>query len=80
MNLRRGQRGQGASTSIPMAQELDDHQCLGYLGLPAQYSGWRYRVGNKEVTTHVSGKCRANNSEVLPQMALGGAGIVMFPT
>jgi DNA-binding transcriptional LysR family regulator len=61
-------------------QELNDHQCLVYLGLPAQHSGWRYRVGSKEVTMHVTGKCRVNNSEVLLQLALGGAGIVMFPT
>ncbi|MDB5771477.1 MAG: hypothetical protein JWM42_1851, partial [Burkholderia sp.] len=61
-------------------QELSDHQCLGYLGLPVQHSGWRYRVGNKEVIMQPSGKCRVNNSEVLLQLALGGFGIVMFPT
>jgi DNA-binding transcriptional LysR family regulator len=61
-------------------QELNGHQCLVYLGVPAQHNGWRYRVGNKEVTIHVNGKCRVNTSEVLLQLALGGAGIVMFPT
>jgi DNA-binding transcriptional LysR family regulator len=61
-------------------QELNDHQCLGYLGLPAQHSGWRYRAGNRDVMMHPSGKCRVNNSEVLIQLALGGVGIVMFPT
>lgn len=63
-----------------MPQELAEHQCLVYHGLPAQHSDWSYRVGNKEVTMHVNGKCRVNSSEVLLQMALGGAGIVMFPT
>jgi DNA-binding transcriptional LysR family regulator len=61
-------------------QELNDHQCLGYLGLPAQHSGWRYRAGNRDVMMHPAGKCRANNSEVLIQLALGGVGIVIFPT
>lgn len=61
-------------------QDLNDHQCLGYLGLPAQSSGWRYRAGNRELIMHPTGKCRVNNSEVLLQLALGGVGIVMFPT
>jgi DNA-binding transcriptional LysR family regulator len=61
-------------------QELNDHQCLGYLGLPTQSSGWRYRAGNRELIMHPAGKCRVNNSEVLLQLALGGVGIVMFPT
>jgi DNA-binding transcriptional LysR family regulator len=61
-------------------QDLSHHQCLVYQGIPALRSGWRYRIGNKEMTLPVSGRCRVNNSEVLLQMALDGAGIVLFPT
>lgn len=61
-------------------QDLSQHQCLVYQGMPALHSGWRYRVGNKEVTQQVSGRCRVNTSEVLLQMALDGMGIVLFPT
>lgn len=61
-------------------QDLRHHQCLLYQGIPAPRSGWRYRVGSKEVAPAVSGRCRVNNSEVLLQMALDGAGIIVFPT
>lgn len=61
-------------------QELTQHHCLVYQGIPALHSGWRYRVGNRELAMHVHGKCRVNNSEVLLQLALDGAGIVLFPT
>lgn len=70
-----------ARHGTPMTpQDLNRHQCLLYQGIPALHSGWRYRVGSKEVTLHVSGRCRVNNSEVLLQMALDGMGIVLFPT
>lgn len=61
-------------------QELDRHQCLVYQGVPTLRSGWRYQVGNKEISLQPSGKCRVNNSEVLLQLALDGMGIVLFPT
>jgi len=61
-------------------QELVDHHCLVYQGIPALRSGWRYVIGNKEVSVPVTGKCRVNNSEVLLQLALDGMGIVLFPT
>ena len=61
-------------------QELLNHDCLVYQGIPALRSGWRFVSGNKEVTLPVSGKCRVNNSEVLMQLALDGMGIVLFPT
>ena len=61
-------------------QELDRHQCLVYQGVPTLCSGWRYQVGNKEISLQPSGKCRVNNSEVLLQLALDGMGIVLFPT
>ncbi len=61
-------------------QELRDHQCLIYQGIPALRSGWRYRIGNKEVALQLAGKCRVNNSEVLLQLALNGEGIILFPT
>lgn len=61
-------------------QELSRHQCLVYQGIPALHSGWRYRVGGKEMTLQISGRCRVNTSEVLLQMALDGMGIVLFPT
>jgi DNA-binding transcriptional LysR family regulator len=61
-------------------QELSRHQCLVYQGIPAMRHGWRYRIGGKEITLPVSGKCRVNNSEVLLQLALDGMGIAMFPT
>lgn len=61
-------------------QELMQHQCLTYQGVPALRSGWRYMVGSREVSIHPTGRVRVNNSEVLLQMALDGAGIVLFPT
>lgn len=61
-------------------QELMQHQCLVYQGVPALRSGWRYVVGNKEVSIHPTGRVRVNTSEVLLQLALDGAGIVLFPT
>ena len=61
-------------------QELDRHQCLVYQGVPTLRSGWRYQMGNKEISLQPSGKCRVNNSEVLLQLALDGMGIVLFPT
>ncbi|RJF99462.1 LysR family transcriptional regulator [Noviherbaspirillum saxi] len=61
-------------------QELAQHQCLVYQGIPALRSGWRYQTGSKEISLSVNGKCRVNNSEVLLQLALDGLGIVLFPT
>lgn len=61
-------------------QELAQHQCLVYQGAPAMRSDWRYGVGNREIVVHPNGRLRVNNSEVLLQMALDGAGIVLFPT
>jgi DNA-binding transcriptional LysR family regulator len=61
-------------------QDLKHHQCLLYQGIPALGNVWRYRVGTREVTPPVSGRCRVNSSEVLLQMALDGMGIVLFPT
>ncbi|HEV2612989.1 MAG TPA: LysR family transcriptional regulator [Noviherbaspirillum sp.] len=61
-------------------QDLLQHRCLVYQGIPALRSGWHYRIGNKEVSLAVTGNCRVNNSEVLLHMALDGMGIIMFPT
>lgn len=61
-------------------QDLLQHDCLVYQGIPALRSGWRYMIGNKEVPLQVNGKCRVNNSEVLLQLALDGMGIILFPT
>ncbi|HZW13629.1 MAG TPA: LysR family transcriptional regulator [Noviherbaspirillum sp.] len=61
-------------------QDLLQHDCLVYQGIPALRSGWRYMIGNKEVPLQVGGKCRVNNSEVLLQLALDGMGIILFPT
>ncbi|HYD61902.1 MAG TPA: LysR family transcriptional regulator [Noviherbaspirillum sp.] len=63
-------------------QELLNHDCLVYHGIPAPHSGWRYMIGNKEVSLDVStsSRCRVNNSEALIQLALGGMGIILFPT
>ncbi len=62
-------------------QDLMQHRCLVHNGIAALRSGpWHYRVGTREVAVRVRGKVRVNNSEVLLQMALEGAGIVLFPT
>lgn len=61
-------------------QELNKHYCLLYQGMPSLPSGWRYQVGNREISLQPGGKCRVNNSEVLLQLALDGMGIVLFPT
>ena len=60
--------------------DLLEHDCLLYHGIPASREGWRYKVGNKEVAVNVGGRYRVNNSEALLQLAIGGMGIVMFPT
>ncbi len=61
-------------------QDLLQHHCLLYQGIPALRSGWRYHIGGKEVSPPINGRCRVNNSEVLLQLALGGMGIILFPT
>ncbi|CAN5206731.1 LysR family transcriptional regulator [soil metagenome] len=61
-------------------QDLAKHNCLTLHGLPTLNGGWRYRVGSKEQIMPAPGNCRANNSEVLLQMAINGMGIVLFPT
>ncbi|HVL77418.1 MAG TPA: LysR family transcriptional regulator [Noviherbaspirillum sp.] len=62
-------------------QDLLRHACLTYEGIPALRGGdWRYRVAGRELSVRVGGRVRVNNSEVLLQMALDGAGIVLFPT
>ena len=61
-------------------QDLRDHDCLMYHGMPASREGWRFMVGNKEVAVNVGGRCRVNNSEALIRLAVGGMGIVLFPT
>jgi DNA-binding transcriptional LysR family regulator len=61
-------------------QDLLQHQCLVYNGLPALNTGWVYRMGSKERKIGVSGKLKVNNSEVLLNLALEGAGIALFPT
>ena len=61
-------------------QDLLQHNCLMYQGLPAKRGGWRFRVGSREVSVPVTGNCRVNNQDVLHAMAIDGAGIAMFPT
>jgi DNA-binding transcriptional LysR family regulator len=61
-------------------QDLLNHECLTYQGPSASRMGWHYRIGNKEVTLPVTGKCRVNNTEALLHLALEGMGIVLFPT
>jgi len=61
-------------------RDLAEHDCLMYHGMPANRDGWRYMVGNKEVAVNVGGRCRVNNSEALLQLAIGGMGVVLFPT
>jgi DNA-binding transcriptional LysR family regulator len=61
-------------------QDLLNHDCLVYHGIPATRAGWRYRVGSKEISVDVNSKCRINNSAALMQLAIGGMGIVQFPT
>lgn len=70
-----------ATHGIPTTpQDLMQHQCLTYQGVPAMRSGWRYLVGNREVSIYPNGRVRVNNSEVLLHMALDGIGIILFPT
>lgn len=61
-------------------RDLLKHQCLQYFGTSEVHLSWRYEVGNKEVVVPISGRCRANSSEVLLQLALNGMGIVLYPT
>lgn len=61
-------------------QDLLKHRCLVYQDHPSLSHGWPYKVGNKVVKVPVSGNCRVNNSGVLLELALAGAGIVLSPT
>ncbi len=61
-------------------QDLLKHQCLVYQDHASLSHGWPYKVGNKVVKVPVSGNCRVNNSGVLLELALAGAGIVLSPT
>jgi DNA-binding transcriptional LysR family regulator len=61
-------------------QDLMDHQCLVYQNHAFLSNGWPYKVGNKIAKIKVSGNCRVNNSGVLLELALAGAGIILSPT
>jgi DNA-binding transcriptional LysR family regulator len=62
--------------------QLSEHACLSYLRDAAAQS-WTFETGSgrraERVVVAVHGQLRANNSEVLREAVLGGAGIALLP-
>lgn len=60
-------------------EDLADHNCLCF-SYSTGYEIWRFK-GDKEVCeVKVNGSLVANNSEVLRQVCLDGAGLILMPT
>lgn len=67
---------QGAP-SVPA--DLTQHNCLTFAYSQGRQS-WRFVGAKGEKTVPVNGSLRSNNSEVLREAALGGAGIALLPS
>ncbi|MGI8500766.1 MAG: LysR family transcriptional regulator [Hassallia sp.] len=60
-------------------EELAHHNCLLFKYFTG-YDVWRFQRGTDVFEVKVSGSLVANNSEVLRQVCLDGAGIIVMPT
>ncbi|MBT5192379.1 MAG: LysR family transcriptional regulator [Rhodospirillaceae bacterium] len=60
-------------------EELHDHNCFGYLYLDSG-TDWNLEGANGSVSIPLQGNLRANNGEVLRDVALAGTGIMVLPT
>jgi DNA-binding transcriptional LysR family regulator len=70
-----------AEHGTPQApQDLLQHQCLTNPGQSGYGSGWRYWMDGREQVVNTHGSFRVTSSDVLIQLALGGMGLVLFPT
>ena len=59
--------------------DLARHNCLTFAYSQGRQS-WRFAGAQGEKTVPVKGSLRSNNSEVLREAALGGAGLVLLPS
>lgn len=59
--------------------DLPQHNCLTFAYSQGRQS-WRFAGACGEKTVPVKGSLRANNSELLREAALGGAGLVLLPS
>ena len=66
----------GEPAAVP---DLKRHNCLVYSRGQAP-DEWRLRASGAEATVRVAGNCRCNNSQVLREALLEGAGIGLLPT
>ncbi|MGE8365106.1 LysR family transcriptional regulator [Cupriavidus sp.] len=58
--------------------ELVNHRCLRF-SYGARDQVWTFRQGGSEIKVPVSGHLRSNNTEVLREIALAGAGVGLLP-
>lgn len=59
-------------------EDLKNHACLPY-GHGRQVQ-WRFQVKGKPLNVHVAGRMRANNGELLKEVAMAGLGVTYLPT
>ncbi|MEM7727921.1 MAG: LysR family transcriptional regulator [Pseudomonadota bacterium] len=60
-------------------QDLAQHRCLDF-DFSDGVTDWLFRRGDETLSLPISGPVRANNSEVLREAAISGAGLIMMPT
>lgn len=60
-------------------QALSDHNCLCF-NYTLGHDVWRFSQGQEVCEVRVNGSLAANNSEVLRQACLDGAGLILMPT
>lgn len=61
-------------------QELSEHNCIYNHVLGGAARNWQFRIGKDTLTYTANGNCRANSTEVMRRLAVGGLGVVLFPT
>ncbi len=59
--------------------DLREHNCLCFL-FSDGVTTWHFEKGEEKLSVHVSGPIVADNSEVLRQSAINGAGLVLLPS
>ena len=67
----------GGPPTLPA--DLERHICL-TLSYARGRQNWRFKNPSRQVDVPITGKLRANNSEVLREAAIGGTGVILMPT
>jgi DNA-binding transcriptional LysR family regulator len=69
--------GERGTPAVP--SDLSEHNCLVF-DYQAGPDEWRFRKEDSEERVRVSGTLKARGSEILREVAIGGAGIILMPT